>query len=113
MKKRNDLLWSISLLVIGIATIILSGSNIIGIELPDIIVRIIGVIDLLFLPVLAYTTVKKMNWSTMMKTEMTPTSPSPIYWRQVHPTFSGQISMNLKKPAPLRLQFRRPITGKR
>lgn len=61
MKKRNDLLWSISLLVIGIATIILSGSNIIGIELPDIIVRIIGVIDLLFLPVLAYTTVKKFK----------------------------------------------------
>lgn len=61
MKKRNDLLWSISLLVIGIATIILSGSNIIGIKLPDIIVRIIGVIDLLFLPVLAYTTVKKFK----------------------------------------------------
>ena len=61
MKKRNDLLWSISLLVIGIATIIISGSNSIGIELPDIIVRIIGVIDLLALPVLAYTTVKKFK----------------------------------------------------
>ena len=48
-------------MVIGIATIILSGSNIIGIELPDIIVRIIGVIDLLALPVLAYTTVKKFK----------------------------------------------------
>lgn len=61
MKKRNDLLWSISLLVIGIATIILSGSNIIGIELSDIVVRIVGVIDLLALPVLAYTTVKKFK----------------------------------------------------
>ena len=61
MKKRNDLLWSICLLVIGIATIILSGSNIIGIELSDIVVRIIGVIDLLALPVLAYTTVKKFK----------------------------------------------------
>jgi hypothetical protein len=61
MKKRNNLLWSISLLVIGIATIIISGSNSIGIELPDIIVRIIGVIDLLALPVLAYTTVKKFK----------------------------------------------------
>ena len=61
MKKRNDLLWSLSLLVIGIATVILAGSNIIGIELPDIAVRIIGVIDLIALPVLAYTTVKKIK----------------------------------------------------
>lgn len=61
MKNRNDLLWSISLLVIGIATIILSGSNIIGIELSDIVVRIVGVIELLALPVLAYTTVKKFK----------------------------------------------------
>lgn len=59
MKKRNDLLWSISLLVIGLATIILTGLNISGIDVPDIVVRIIGVIDLLALPVLAYTTVKK------------------------------------------------------
>ena len=61
MKKRNDLLWSISLLVIGLATIILTGLNIIGIDIPDIVVRIIGVIDLLALPVLAYTTVKKFK----------------------------------------------------
>lgn len=61
MKKRNDLLWSISLLIIGIATIILIGLNIIGIDVPDIVVRIIGVIDLLALPVLAYTTVKKIK----------------------------------------------------
>ena len=61
MKNRNDLLWSMSLLVIGIATVILAGSNIIGIALPDIAVRIIGVIDLITLPVLAYTTVKKIR----------------------------------------------------
>lgn len=61
MKKRNDLLWSISLLIIGIATIILIGLNIIGIDVPDIVVRIIGVIDLLALPVLVYTTVKKFK----------------------------------------------------
>lgn len=61
MKKRNDLLWSISLLVIGLATIILTGLNISGIDVPDIVVRIIGVIDLLALPVLAYTTEKKLR----------------------------------------------------
>lgn len=61
MKKKNDLLWSLSLLVIGIATIILAGSKIIGFELSDIGIRIIGIVDLISLPILAYTTVKKIK----------------------------------------------------
>lgn len=61
MKKKNNLMWGLSLMIIGIATIILAGSNIIGIELPDIAVRITGIIDLIALPVLAYTTVKKIK----------------------------------------------------
>lgn len=61
MKKKNDLMWGFSLLIISVATIILAGSNIIGIELPDIAVRIIGIVDLIALPVLAYTTVKKIK----------------------------------------------------
>lgn len=61
MKKKNDLMWGFSLLIIGVATIILAGSNVIGIELPDIAVRIIGIVDLIALPVLAFTTVKKVK----------------------------------------------------
>lgn len=61
MKKKNDLMWCFSLLIISVATIILAGSNIIGMELPDIVVRIIGIVDLIALPVLAYTTVKKVK----------------------------------------------------
>lgn len=61
MKKTNDLMWSLSLLIIGVATVILAGSNVIGIELPDVAVRIIGIVDLIALPVLAYTTVKKIK----------------------------------------------------
>ena len=61
MKKKNDSLWSLSLMVIGIATFVLAGSNIIGMQLPDIAVRIIGVIDLIALPILAYTTLKKVR----------------------------------------------------
>ncbi len=57
-KNKNVLLWGLSLLVIGIGTIILSVSNIIGAELPDIIIRIIGITDICALPVLAYTSVK-------------------------------------------------------
>lgn len=61
MKKKNDLMWCFSLLIISVATIILAGSNIIGMELPDIAVRIIGIVDLIALPVLACTTVKKVK----------------------------------------------------
>ncbi len=59
MKKANDLIWGISLIIIGIATIILAGSNIIGIELPVIMTRILGIADLIALPFLVYSTVKK------------------------------------------------------
>ena len=41
MKTKIERIWSISLIVIGIATFILAGSSVIGIELPDIAVRII------------------------------------------------------------------------
>ncbi len=61
MKKTNDLMWSLSLLIIGVATVILAGSNVIGIELPDVVVRIIGIVDLITLPFLAYTSVKKLK----------------------------------------------------
>ena len=61
MKTRNDLLWSISLFVIGIATIILAGLKIVGVELPDVLIRIIRIVDLISLPVLTYTTVIKVK----------------------------------------------------
>ena len=61
MKNKNDLLWSISLMIISIATIILAGSNIIGLALSDVVVRIIGIVDLIALPFLAYTTIKKVK----------------------------------------------------
>ena len=61
MKTKIERIWSISLIAIGIgiATFILAGSSVIGIELPDIAVRIIGVIDLIALLVLIYTSVMK------------------------------------------------------
>lgn len=57
--KIINIMWSISLIIIGIATIILAGTNIIAIELPDIAVRVLGVVDLVSLPVLVFSTVKK------------------------------------------------------
>lgn len=57
--KIINIIWAISLIVIGIPTIILIGANIVAIELPDIIVRVLGVIDLVLIPVLVFSTVKK------------------------------------------------------
>lgn len=52
------IMWSVSLIATGIATFILAGTNIIGAQLPDILVRVLGVIDLVALPVLAFSTIK-------------------------------------------------------
>lgn len=57
--KRINLVWSISLIIIGIATLIISISSIVGITLPDILRRCLGVIELISLFVLVYTSVRK------------------------------------------------------
>ena len=61
IKKKSDLMWSISLIAIGIATIILAGANIVGIDLPDMFVRLLGIVDLVALPILVYSTIKKVK----------------------------------------------------
>lgn len=60
MKKINCA-WSVSLLLIGICSIIQSMSSLLNIELPSEVVVLLGVIDLLCLPVLSYTTIKKVQ----------------------------------------------------
>lgn len=57
--KTTNLIWSLSLISIGICTIILAGAILLNIDLPDFITRIVGLIDLAALPILGYTTVKK------------------------------------------------------
>lgn len=61
MKKKNDLVWSISLILISIATIVLVGSNIVELKLPDVAVRIIGIIDIVALPFLVFSSIKKVK----------------------------------------------------
>ena len=60
MKKKN-LMWSLSLLVIGVSSIILNGSNILGLELPDMLTRILGIINLIAIPFLVYSTIKRLK----------------------------------------------------
>lgn len=59
--KKINIIWSICLIVIGLISIISVGANIAAIKLPDVVVRVLGVIDLLLLPVLIFTTVKKIK----------------------------------------------------
>ena len=61
MKKKNDYVWSISLMVIGLSAFILAGSNVVGIELPDVVVWILGIVDLIALPLLVYSRVNKVK----------------------------------------------------
>lgn len=60
MKKDRDMImWSVSLLVIGIVTVLLAGSNLVGAPLPDVAIRLFGIIDLIALPVFAYASVRR------------------------------------------------------
>lgn len=61
MKNKIDLIWVISLIVIGISAILLAVSNIVGLALPDIAILMFGVLDIIALPVLIVATVKKLN----------------------------------------------------
>ena len=56
--KKAPVMWTVSLLAISVVTLVLAFSSIVGAELPDVWKRLLGVIDLIALPVLAYTSVK-------------------------------------------------------
>ena len=59
--KKIDLIWCISLLIIFAVTLTISISNIVDAELPDAVTRILGIVDILALPVLTFTSIKKFN----------------------------------------------------
>ena len=59
MKKDKYLLmYGISLMVVGINSLILSINGIAGLGLPDMLIRILGVIGLVALPFLGFSGVK-------------------------------------------------------
>ena len=61
--KLVNLLWGVSLAVIGVGSVLFSVSGIAGFPLPDLLVRILGILNLAALPVLAFSTVKKVQLS--------------------------------------------------
>ena len=55
---NHNILWTLSLLTICIIVIIWTVCSFAGIDLPDLAVRIMGIIDLCAIPVLIYSTLK-------------------------------------------------------
>lgn len=58
-QQKQDLLWVISMMVTAIIAVLLAGSALFDFTLPDTLMRIIGGIGLIALPVAALLTVKK------------------------------------------------------
>lgn len=58
-KETLNLTWIISLVVTAVASFLLAGSELFDLDLSDTLQRIIGVIDLIAIPVLAWATVQK------------------------------------------------------
>ncbi len=57
--KLINRIWGICGMVIGLCTLIVAGSNIIEVTLPDVLIRTIGIIDIIALPVYVFTSVMK------------------------------------------------------
>lgn len=58
-KENNQLLWNISLAVLAICSLILGLTALFGGDLPDGLERLLGMLDLIALPVFVYASVQK------------------------------------------------------
>ena len=58
--KTIGLIWSISLMLIGIISLVINIANVFGDGLPDTPARILGIMLLILLPALAGSTVAKL-----------------------------------------------------
>ena len=76
--KLLNLLWGLSLAVIGVGTLVLSVSSLAGFALPDAAVRLIGILNLIALPVMAFATVKKLRKRAEGAGAHLPAAPSDL-----------------------------------
>ncbi len=58
MDKKYRIMWTASLMAISCITIIIAVCNMTSIELPDIVTRILGAVDLISIPVLIFSSIK-------------------------------------------------------
>ena len=60
-KKNTRLWWGLSLFLNSVIAVILAVCNIAAIDLPDVAVRIMGVMEICVIPVLVYTSIKMFS----------------------------------------------------
>lgn len=60
-KNKLDLVLAACLIIIGLGSLIVSLNNVFGFDFPKTIIVPIGIVDLITLPVLAFTSVKKFQ----------------------------------------------------
>lgn len=60
-KRAATVMWGLLLVILSIITLIISITNIIGIDLPDTLRRILGILDLVALPVMIFFFVKRFG----------------------------------------------------
>lgn len=61
MDKNNGLIWALSLIVISVISLTLSITNLVGAKLPDAVTIVLAIVDIIALPFLVYTSVKKLK----------------------------------------------------
>lgn len=59
LEKILNWLMGVSIALLGVSSAIMSIAGLAGLALPDWLIRVLGVVSLLSLPVLVYSTVKK------------------------------------------------------
>ena len=59
--KKLDIVWLTCLIILGLGIVIVSINNVFDLDFPDTLIRPIGIVDLIVLPVLAFTTVRKLQ----------------------------------------------------
>ena len=62
MQNNLRRLWGISLVIISCVSLISAICNLVSVELPDMLKRILGIAILLALPVFVYASVKLKIW---------------------------------------------------
>lgn len=60
LEKILNWLMGISIALMGLASTIMSVAGLAGFALPPVLLRVLGIVSLLSLPVLVYSTVKKL-----------------------------------------------------
>lgn len=62
MKKNAlDIVWLTCIIIIAMGVLIVSINNVFNMDFPNTMIKPIGIVNLITLPVLAFTTVKKVQ----------------------------------------------------